>query len=407
MKYFDRLLIAPSEQRFARVIMRELQAAGDTRQATFDSRTFQLHFYLSDKSVGRANLKNLYDEFVSKPFRSRRGFLKSTVRSLLASHKSPPSDFEAARHDVLLSLRNRSYYSRTEMQNWLDGRPDFAWPHSPIAEHLAVGLVYDLPEAMIMLQRDQLEAWGISYYEAVEAAQNNLAELEAAFASIENRIYVSTTEDHYDSSRMLVPELIRELEISGDPIAIVPNRDSLLITGSHDADGLQLLANVARESLKQPRPMCGVAFCLRGDEWTPWLPAKSHPAAEPLGALYVESVARDYADQQPTLQQWCSEEGDDAVVADFRVFQGRRPRQLHSFCIWPRDQDCLLPRTDRVFFDVKNRSTSQRSRDLPNASWEVVEEAFGDRLIAEDVFPPRYRVREFPSARQLASICRG
>lgn len=406
MKYLDRLLILPSEEQFAKVIMRELKAAGDKRKATFDAQAFQLSFHDQDDTVGQANLRNLYDEFLAKPVRNRRGFLRNTVRSLLAYHKAPPADFDSARHDLLLSLRSRAYYSLTEMQSWLDGHRDFAWPHSPIAEHLAVGLVYDLPEAMVMLQRDQLDTWGISYYEAVEAAQTNLSELEAAFASIENQIYVSATEDHYDASRLLVPDLVRELEIKGQPVAMVPNRDCLLVTGTEDSEGLQLLANLARESLKRPRPLSGVTFSLQGDEWSPWLPPDDHPAAEQLGALRVESMSRDYADQRSVLQQWCEIEGDSAIVSDFCITQGRRPRQLHSYCVWPIDQGtCLLPRTDRVFFDAKDSKKPRRSTDLPSAPWERVVEALGDRMQLEEFYPTRFRVRDFPSLVELSDLC--
>lgn len=405
MKYFDHLLIAPSRDKFARAVMRDLLTAGDTREATYDSQAFQLTFTHRKKIVGTVNLANLYDEFSTRPIRSRRNFLQNAVRSLLASHKSPPSDFDSAKPDLLLSLRSRSYFSLTELQNWVEGRHDFIWPHSPIAEHLAVGLVYDLPEAMLMVQREQLESWGISYYEAIEIAQNNLAELEAAFATVEGEIYVSATEDHYDASRMLVADLIRELDVKGDPVVLVPNRDSLLITGSESKEGLQLMASLAREYLKKPRPLCGITFRLRDDEWGPWLPTASHPATEQLAALYVESIARDYADQQPILQAWCESRYDDAEISDFCISQGQRPQQLISYCVWSQNQECLLPKTDRIFFDERNSDRPKRSTDLPNASWSTVQTALGDRFTSEDVFPPRYRVRNFPSSQEISELC--
>ena len=139
------------------------------------------------------------------------------------------------------------------------------------------GLVYDLPEAMIMLQHDQLDSWGVTYYQALETALGNLAETEAAFRSIDDEVYVSATEDNYDASRMVVTELFGELQTNGSPVVMVPNRDCLLVTGNENVEGLQLMASLAKETLKQPRPMSGVTFCLDGDDWTPWLPRKAHP----------------------------------------------------------------------------------------------------------------------------------
>ena len=189
-----------------------------------------------------------------------------------------------------------------------------------------------------------------------------------------------------------------------DPVAMGPNRDSLLITGSKSKAGLQLLANLSREYLKKPRPLCGIAFRLHDDEWTPWLPPASHPAAEQLTALHVESIARDYANQQPILQAWCESRYDDVEISDFCITQGQRPQQLISYCVWSQDRECLLPKTDRIFFNASDSNQPRRSTDLPNASWSTVQTAFGDRLVSEDVFPPRYRVRNFPSAQELSEI---
>lgn len=406
MKYFDRLLVLPSKENFARVIMRELKASGDNRKATFDADAFQLNFHDQYDLVGQVNLGNLYEEFLAKPLKSRRAFLRNTVRSLLAYHKAPPDDFEAASHDLLLSLRSRAYFSLTEMQSWIDGHHDFAWPHSPIANYLGVGIVYDLPEAMIMLQQEQLDAWDISYYEAVEAAQANLSELEADFASIDNHVYVSATEDQYDASRLLIPDLVRELAVRGDTVAMVPNRDCLIITGTEEFEGIELMSTFARDALKRPRPLSGMAFSLQGDEWSPWLPPIEHPAAEIFAALRIESDERDYADQRPVLQRWCQVQDDPAFVVDFGIGQGQRPRQLNTHCIWPIDPPvCLLPKTERVFFDAKDSRQRRRSADLPSAPWERVQMALGDRMQEEDVFPIRYRVHDFPSPAEIADLC--
>ncbi len=396
--------LSSPEERFARALMRKLAAAGDTRQAYFDAQRFQLCFSQDDQEVGSANLRNLYEEYQAHSSLERPGYLKSAVRSLLALHKDVPEEFDFARHDVLPSIRNRTYFSLTEMQCWLDGYTDFAWPHWPIGEHLAMGLVYDLPEAMIMLQHDQMESWGISYYQARETALSNLAELEAAFASIDNLIYVSATEDNYDASRLIMPELVRELNIDGAPVAMVPNRDCLLITGSDSVEGLQLLANLGGETLKQPRPLSGISFCLDGDDWRPWLPHRKHPAYESLRALFVESLQREYDEQHLLLQTWYDQSSDQVQVAEYRLATGQRPRQLSSYCVWAEGQELSLPRTDRVVFASYDQPSANIESGAVYGRWQNVVEVLGDKMTEEDVYPARFRVSGFPTSEQLAAI---
>lgn len=111
--------------------------------------------------------------------------------------------------------------------------------------------------------------WGITFYEAYETAYTNLIETEAAFTTIEDHTYMSSTGDNYDASRMLIPELIAELKVLGEPVVMVPNRDRLFVTGSEDPEGLATMVLLAEHALTQPRPMTGIAMMWNGEEWSP------------------------------------------------------------------------------------------------------------------------------------------
>jgi len=225
MVTFDSPTPRMSHDAFAQKLMQKLRDAGDQRQARYDKVEFRLLFYREGRSIGYANLRNLYQEYCSRSLVDRSHFFQHATRSLLASHKTLPVDFPDAKSDVLLSVRNRSYFSLIELQNQLNGKGELSWPYLPLAEHLGVGLVYDLPEAMLMLQQSHLDDWGVSFYEAYEAAYLNLSESQAAFATLEERTYMSTTGDNYDASRLLVPELIEALKVDGHPVVMIPNRD--------------------------------------------------------------------------------------------------------------------------------------------------------------------------------------
>lgn len=128
-------------------------------------------------------------------------------------------------------------------------------------------LVYDLPESMRSISQEDLDDWDITFYEAMETARQNLAQLDFAFASIGESLYASMTGDNYDASKLLLLDLIRKLEVKGDHIAMVPNRDTLLITGSEDLDGLKMMADLGEKALEDLRPMYAIPMRLEGDEW--------------------------------------------------------------------------------------------------------------------------------------------
>ena len=56
----------------------------------------------------------------------------------------------------------------------------------------------------------------------------NLKQLPQAFIGPDKGpgIYISASNDNYDASRLLLRELVEQFDISGNPIAIVPTRDS-------------------------------------------------------------------------------------------------------------------------------------------------------------------------------------
>ena len=61
------------------------------------------------------------------------------------------------------------------------------------------------------------------------------------------------TGDCYDASRLLLLDTIRQFRVKGDYIAMVPNRDTLIVTGAEDADGLKAMVGLAKDAVQKPR----------------------------------------------------------------------------------------------------------------------------------------------------------
>ena len=61
----------------------------------------------------------------------------------------------------------------------------------------------------------------------MEVARQNLTELEhgSRFPESGEGVYFLASKDSYDSSRLILTEIIHQFRVRGEPIVVVPNRD--------------------------------------------------------------------------------------------------------------------------------------------------------------------------------------
>ena len=92
----------------------------------------------------------------------------------------------------------------------------------------------------------------------MEVARQNLTELRHAFVGPESGegVYLSVWAE-YDSSRLVLTEIVRQFRVKGDPVAMIPNRETLIVAGSEDEAGLEAMVSMASEGLTKPRPIRG------------------------------------------------------------------------------------------------------------------------------------------------------
>jgi hypothetical protein len=317
-----------------------------------------------------------------------------------------PLDFDDIQPDLLPVVRSRFYLESVQLQAQLRGSDLPNVPCQVVGEHLALSLVYDLPHAMRSIGHDDLDHWGVRFYHALEAARHNLEQLSnVAFANINNHCFASATGDNYDASRLVLIELIHRLPVRGEPIAMVPNRDSLVITGSDDETGLQIMSKLANDSLQQPRPISTIALQLEGDQWQPWLPDRSTPLHEVFRELRLKTLASEYAEQAEMLQQLQTVR-QGAAPANFNLVQDTATQRLSSYCVWPDHGPALLPETDQVAFVAVNPDTSG-SRMLGMADWDWVLQVMGSTLQPQGIYPERWLVRDFPTPHQCEQLFHG
>ena len=210
-------------------------------------------------------LGNAYKEYCAAEEDKRERVIRHWVRNWFSLLRDMPEDFEDVRPDLLPIVRSRSHFELNQLRSVVESGTPISWPYVPLGEHFGVALVYDLPDAMRSIPQANLDAWGLTLYEALEIARENLATLPAKFIGPQSGdgVYLSATGDNYDASRILSPELIGQFQVQGDPVAMIANRDNLIVAGADDDAGLEAMLKMAAEALEQLRPISSVAVRYR------------------------------------------------------------------------------------------------------------------------------------------------
>ncbi len=368
-----------------------------TGEMSYDPEEFQIVAAGETKSI--LFLGNAYREYCSLSSDDRPKSLRRFVRGWLDAHKSPPDEYSDIKPDILPAVRSRSFFESARLRMAIGGDVDTFLQYQTIGDDLGLGLVYDMPNAMKPISNKEINLWGVTFYEALESARDNLRQLRPRIIGPKEGegVYVFTTNDGYDSSRLIILDLIRQFQVKGDYIAMAPGREMLIVAGAEDTLGLKAMVELAKKASGQPRTVSGAALRLQGDEWESWMPEASHPLYDEFRTLRMQSAGQDYAEQKELLDQLHETTGENVFVASYSVMQHKETGHRMSFCMWANGLDSLLPRTERILLG----SNDQEPIMVP---WDKVVEIAGDLMAPMGTYPERYRVEEFPSADQLAAM---
>ena len=397
MGLLDRFFGPPSKEKFAKLFIQGIQRAGEKRKLVYDPQ--QSCVTVVDASGRRMYLDNIYPEYSSTPPAAQAETMRRFVRSWFDSEKSMPDEYGDASHDLLPAIRSRAYFAAFSLMTRIEGKQASDIPYQILGEDMAISLVYDFRDAMRSIGDGDLKRWSVSLYEALEVARDNLQQLPSRFVGPQQGpgVYLSVTNDNYDAARLLLLDTIRQFQVRGEYVAMVPNRDTLIVTGSKDVEGVKGMAALAKDALQKPRPMSGLALRLERDEWLPWMPERSHPSYPDYRMLQVQTYGQNYAEQKHLLDKLHESTKEDIFVAGFSAVTATGSGEVFTYCVWSKGCHAWLPRTDRVVFFEENREPVA-------ADWVCAVAGLGELMRPLDMFPERYEVFEYPSDEQLKAI---
>lgn len=395
----DRFGETPSLDTLIRDVTRWLEGQGCTDIRSFPDR-LEIRAQRGD-TPHTLHLGNLLRDYLAAPRAERLARVERFLRSVMTEDHRIPTRYAEARAQLMPVVRSAAgmAVTRLSIAQGPDARPDHAPAQRPLAADHVVCLVLDQPDAMAYVSEHSLQEWGVDWDQAYADALDNLRALpeHGGWANLAPGVWSGEWGDAYESSRLLLPDLIYRLDLR-DPVVMVPFRHALLVTSASHPQGVEALVRIAHQALDQHgRWVSFELLQLEGRTWQPF--TATGPAAALQAQMRLRSQAEDYASQRQVLQGQHEAEGVDLFVADYTLAR-KDDGPLINYAVWAEGVDTLLPQADTIVMTYKDGEGYWHTR-LP---WATVQARFGALMEATELVPVRYRVRHFPGRDLLHAV---
>lgn len=328
---------ASEQDQFAALVLDALRHADPTIEVDYRPAGFEFVHPEGQKTF----LVNSYLEYCRLP-KDERPMQVHRLAAFIIDSRKPLPEGEEALDALLPVLRSRADLIATTSE-----MP--AWPYErssrPFCDTMLLMLAIDTERAIALVTDETLDGLGMSFEDALAIATGHLDERgNHNFGQLGEGTFVSTCEDHYDASRILLPGLIETLPVKGKPVAIVEARSAVLVTGSEDMEGLAQIAGFAWEDFPEnERAVSLTPIMLEDGEWRPFPIAPHHPQS--LKNLAAYQAQWSYGATQAVLQTALS---DDLFVANPILFKNDSDDRIATFASWAAGVPTACPIVDAV-----------------------------------------------------------
>ena len=320
------------------------------------------------------------------------------LRDLLSPAPVAPITLQEALPRLLPKVRPRFLHEALPLLAGQPG-PEF----QPLAGIFAVSLVVDLPDRELDVGRAELERWDAGFEPLLQRARANLAGRSGTddFEAMAPGCYRSTWRDNLDGSRVLLPGLLRQLPLRGDPVVLLPNRDTLLVAGAEDPEAMErALEGVLGFLAEDPHALNGCPLRLRNFQWETFQAGAEHRFHRLLARVRNHRLHQEYGSQKHLLDRRHGLAGVAITVAPFHL-EAVPDGPVRSFTEWSGAMgEAWLPWADQVRLSW----TRGRERGRAWVPWERLQARPDPLLVPVGLFPERYRFAAPPDPDRLESL---
>ena len=385
--------------RFAKIVLDEIVGAGGPKDYVFVPDTFMLK-----RDSDLINLRNVYEQYCREKDDVRERTLRHFVAALISSKSTKPIQLDEARDRLAAVVRERAMFSQAEAI-WsieYDRPPGAKMVFEPLTKWFSKTVVLDFPGHVTVVSETQLKEWGIDFDEAFEIGISNLRKGSSPRFGRDGTFFTGLWKDDYDSSRVLLPELLADLHLDGDPVFVLPNRLTLLVAGSKDESGIRAMLTKAEEIMRaETKPQNPSPLVIQHGQVCDFEVPRSSPIFHNVQRAQRLAALEYCNDQKGQLDKLYAQKGKDLFVASYKLNMAK-DGEYSSFSVWSKGVPSLLPETDTVFFF--DPSLPKDRQMVARAPWARVASVAGDMMLDTNMFPKRHYVSKFPSTEQLVSL---
>ncbi|WP_288729481.1 DUF1444 family protein [uncultured Pseudoxanthomonas sp.] len=392
---------------FARRYMACLRESGLSGSLVYEPDAFRI---VTD--YGIANLDNAYRAYRQAPRGQRKAVIVRYAALMPREHVKDRS-WDEVRDQLRPVIRSRGSF----VESSLDVVLKKGWDayHQPVGrpwgEDCFELLAVDAGEVITTFTNGPSKAWNVSLDQALGMARTQLRDVTPnAFREHLPGVYIGAWSDGYDSSRVLLPDVVHRAPVGGSPVFMIPTRDVVLVASASDESALRRMARSALEFAWEGRVVSAGMYTYHDAN------VVSFPLKDPEVRCCLDELRRDidqeqYAQQKRVLDKINQALGEDVFVAtclratyrDASDVCGATPSYL--LATWTEGIATSLPKADRIAFVVTSGS---RAGDTLVVDWSAAMPLLGD-LLSDDraLYPPRFKVNGFPPEdvlRQLEAI---
>lgn len=280
----------------------------------------------------------------------------------------------------------------------------------PFLPYIDLGLVVDEDDRMSYVSSAHLLEWGVTLPDALLHALRNSARLAPPVSDDGGRTFHIDAGDDHESSRLAIPGFLAAFDgvVDGHPVAIIPSRSQLWITGDEDPARLAELAELARQEYRASNRAISPAIYTADatGEVVPFQVPPSHPAYHAVRLGHVELAVHEYGVQQADLDEHHAHDGVDLFVAGLNGLV-RDDGLAVTWALWGDGIDTLLPAADLICLEPRARTGRRRRGDVEGCfvPFGRAQTILGDALVpAPGYRPARYHVCAHPTGAVLDEL---
>lgn len=398
------LRLEPTRDGFAQIVIRRFSKAG---MGDFEYRTADF----SIQRPGTSNavfLHNVFQDYCRADAKGRETILLRFVNAFTVESKIP-SDLESAKKGFMPVLRDFRYISLSRLALESRSTADIhLTPELPFAPELNILCACDFQDSMSLVNQDKLQSWGISLPSAVQIAKDNLRDRTDpnGFSEIRDGVHLGAWNDSYESARLILPDYFYRLNLQGDPIAFIPNRDLLFVCGELDLAAMSfILEEGAKTHFENGYPLSPNLYVLRDGRWEMFTPDEPRLRRRLL-EVQKRREATDYSEQQKYLNTILGRDNQEVSVAGCQLYK-KDDGSYFTHTVWSKGVDSLLPVTDEMTLFLNPEAPEGDSNEFLRVPWKKACHELGELMEpVEGMIPPRVRVRSFPEPGMLEQLTR-